>query len=118
MSETKEVPVPDIGDFDEVEVIEVLVSEGDTIEAEDSLITLESDKASMEIPAPFGGTVKDVKVKVGDKVSEGSVICSVDTADEGGAKGEDGGEDDEQRAQEPEATEESAADRESEESES
>ena len=84
MAETKDVPVPDIGDFDEVEVIEVLVSEGDTIEAEDSLITLESDKASMEIPAPFGGTVKSVKIKVGDKVSEGDTICSVEAAEEGG----------------------------------
>ncbi|MDX1609592.1 MAG: dihydrolipoyllysine-residue acetyltransferase, partial [Halofilum sp. (in: g-proteobacteria)] len=85
---TQEVPVPDIGDFDEVEVIEVLVSDGDQVKAEDSLITLESDKASMEIPAPFGGTVKDVKVKVGDKVSEGSVICSIEA--EAGAQKDKG----------------------------
>ncbi len=70
MSQTKDIPVPDIGDFDEVEIIEVLVSPGDTIAAEDSLITLESDKASMEIPSPEGGTVKEVKVKVGQKVKE------------------------------------------------
>jgi len=95
MSETKEIPVPEIGDFDEVEVIEVLVSEGDTIAAEDSLITLESDKASMEIPAPFGGTVKDVKIKVGDKVAEGSIICTVEAADagdDGAEKSDDSGE--------------------------
>ena len=59
MSNIKEIPVPDIGDFDEVEVIEVLVSAGDTISAEDSLISLESDKATMEIPAPEGGVVKE-----------------------------------------------------------
>ncbi len=82
MSETKDIPVPDIGDFDSVEVIEVLISDGDTIAAEDSLITLESDKASMEIPAPFGGTVKSVRVKVGDKVAQGDVICSVEAAEE------------------------------------
>jgi dihydrolipoamide dehydrogenase len=80
MSETKDIPVPDIGDFDEVEVIEVLVSAGDTIEAEDSLITLESDKASMEIPAPEGGTVREVKVRVGDKVAQGDVILSLEPA--------------------------------------
>ena len=62
------IQVPDIGDFKEVEVIEVLVSAGDTIKAEQSLITVESDKASMEIPASAGGVVKSVKVKVGDKV--------------------------------------------------
>jgi len=82
MSQTKDIPVPDIGDFDEVEVIEVLVSEGDTIAAEDSLITLESDKASMEIPAPEGGTVKQVKVKVGDKVKEGDTILALEPAGE------------------------------------
>ena len=84
MSETKEVPVPDIGDFDEVEVIEVLISEGDTVAAEDSLITLESDKASMEIPAPFGGTVKSVKIGVGDKVAEGSTICTLEVSEQAG----------------------------------
>jgi len=71
---SKEIKVPNIGDFSEVEVIEVLVAPGDRIKAEDSLISVESDKASMEIPAPEGGEVKEVKVKVGDKVSEGSLI--------------------------------------------
>lgn len=77
MSDTTDIKVPDIGDFSEVEVIEVLVSEGDTIQAEQSLITVESDKASMEIPAPQGGRVASVNVKVGDKIKEGSVILSV-----------------------------------------
>lgn len=74
MSTTIEIKIPDIGDVDEVDVIEVLVAENDQIEAEQSLITVESDKASMEIPASHAGTVKSVSVKVGDKVSEGTVI--------------------------------------------
>ena len=69
-----EVKVPDIGDFDEVAVIELLVKEGDTVKAEQSLITVESDKASMEIPSSTAGVVKALKVKLGDKVSEGSVV--------------------------------------------
>ncbi|MFU2051681.1 dihydrolipoyllysine-residue acetyltransferase [Bordetella hinzii] len=80
MSNIVEIKVPDIGDFKEVEVIEVLVAPGDTIKAEQSLITVESDKASMEIPASQGGVVKSVKVKVGDKVAEGSVILEVEAA--------------------------------------
>ncbi len=83
MSQTKDIPVPDIGDFDSVEVIEVLVSPGDTIEAEDSMITLESDKASMEIPAPEGGTVREVRIQVGDKVAEGDTILTLEPAAEG-----------------------------------
>src|SRR6185312_2144896 len=78
---TVELKVPDIGDFDAVEIIEVLVGEGDTIQAEQSLITVESDKASMEIPAEQGGVVKSLKVKVGDKVAQGSVILTVEPAD-------------------------------------
>jgi len=70
----KEIVIPDIGDFDSVEVIEVLVETGDTIAAEDSLISVESDKASMEIPAPEAGVVVEVKVAVGDQVSQGSLI--------------------------------------------
>jgi pyruvate dehydrogenase E2 component (dihydrolipoamide acetyltransferase) len=69
-----EVKVPDIGDFKEVEVIEVLVKAGDTIKPEQSLITVESDKASMEIPSSTAGVVKEVKVKIGDKVAEGSIV--------------------------------------------
>jgi pyruvate dehydrogenase E2 component (dihydrolipoamide acetyltransferase) len=75
-----EIQVPDIGDFKEVEVIEVMVNVGDTIKAEQSLITVESDKASMEIPASQGGVVKEVKVKVGDKVAKGSVVVVVEGA--------------------------------------
>ncbi len=74
MSKMIEVLVPDIGDFDDVEVIEVLVSEGDHINEEDSLITVESDKATMEIPSSHSGVVAKVKVNVGDRVSEGSLI--------------------------------------------
>ena len=70
--------VPDIGDFEEVEVIEVLVNEGDQISVDDSLITLESDKATMEIPSTVSGTVKAVRVKVGDKVSEGTHILDIE----------------------------------------
>ena len=69
-----EVKVPDIGDFDEVAVIELLVKPGDTVKAEQSLITVESDKASMEIPSSTAGVVKELKVKLGDKVKEGSVV--------------------------------------------
>jgi pyruvate dehydrogenase E2 component (dihydrolipoamide acetyltransferase) len=81
------IEVPDIGDFKEVEVIEVMVAVGDTIKAEQSLITVESDKASMEIPASQGGVVKEVKVKVGDKVAKGSVVVVVE-GDAGAAKAE------------------------------
>jgi len=76
-----EVKVPDIGDFKNVEVIEVLVKPGDTIAKEQSLITLESDKATMEIPSPGAGVVKELKVKVGDKVSQGSPILMLDSAE-------------------------------------
>ena len=75
---SKEIVVPDIGDFDSVEVIEVLVSVGDTINAEDSLISVESDKASMEIPAPESGVVKELKVAIGDNVSQGSLILMLE----------------------------------------
>ncbi|MEO8546379.1 MAG: biotin/lipoyl-containing protein, partial [Burkholderiaceae bacterium] len=73
-----EIKVPDIGDFAEVTVIELMVKPGDTITPEQSLITVESDKASMEIPASHGGVVRELKVKLGDKVAEGSVILTVE----------------------------------------
>jgi pyruvate dehydrogenase E2 component (dihydrolipoamide acetyltransferase) len=76
------VPVPDIGDFKEVEVIEVLVKPGDKVAKEQSLITLESDKATMEIPSPGPGVVKEVKVKVGDKVAKGSAILVLEGGDQ------------------------------------
>ena len=78
MSAELQVLVPDIGDFKEVEVIEVLVKPGDAIAREQSLISLESDKATMEIPAPEAGVVKSIKVKVGDKVSQGSLILMIE----------------------------------------
>ncbi|HEX2649062.1 MAG TPA: dihydrolipoyl dehydrogenase [Burkholderiales bacterium] len=77
---TIEVKVPDIGDFKDVEVIEVLVKPGDRIEKEQSLITVESDKASMEIPSPAAGVVKDMAVKMGSKVSQGSLVLSLETS--------------------------------------
>ena len=73
-----QVLVPDIGDFKEVEVIEVLVKPGDAVTKEQSLITLESDKATMEIPSPAAGVVKELKIKTGDKVSKGSPILVLD----------------------------------------
>ena len=76
----KDVLVPDIGDFKEVEVIEILVKPGDTIAKEQSLVSLESDKATMEIPSPEAGVVKELKVKVGDKVSEGSILLALEPA--------------------------------------
>ena len=75
-----EVKVPDIGDFKDVPVIEVLVKPGDAVKKDDSLITLESDKATMEVPAPSAGTVKELRVKVGDKVSQGSAIIVLEGA--------------------------------------
>src|SRR5438105_3231781 len=86
MAQTVEVKVPDIGDFTDVPVIEVLVKAGDTVKAEDSLVTLESDKATMDVPSPSAGIVKDVKVKLGDKVSEGSVIVTLEAVAGNGAK--------------------------------
>jgi pyruvate dehydrogenase E2 component (dihydrolipoamide acetyltransferase) len=74
-----EVKVPDIGDFKEVEIIELLVKPGDVIKVDQSLITVESDKASMEIPASHAGVVKELKVKIGDKVAEGSLLLLLET---------------------------------------
>jgi pyruvate dehydrogenase E2 component (dihydrolipoamide acetyltransferase) len=79
----KEVVVPDIGDFKNIEIIEVLVKPGDTVRPEDSLITLESDKAAMEVPSPFGGVVKSMKVSPGDRVSRGSPILILETTEQG-----------------------------------
>ena len=81
MGSLRDVFVPDIGDFKNIPVIEVLVKPGDTVKAEDSLITLESDKATMEVPAPFAGVVKELKIKPGDKVSEGAAILSLEVSE-------------------------------------
>ena len=90
MSNVIEIKVPDIGDFSEVEVIELLVAPGDTIKEEQSLITVESDKASMEIPSSAAGVVKDINVKVGDKVAEGKVIVTLEAAQDSGSDKEEG----------------------------
>ncbi|PIV72242.1 MAG: dihydrolipoamide acetyltransferase, partial [Rhodocyclales bacterium CG17_big_fil_post_rev_8_21_14_2_50_68_7] len=79
MSETIEVRVPDIGDFRDVPVIDVMVRAGDAVKAEDPLVTLESDKATLDVPSPAEGTVREVRLKAGDKVSEGSLILLLET---------------------------------------
>lgn len=81
MSNTIEIKVPDIGDFSDVPVIEVLVSVGDRVEAEDSLITLESDKATMEVPSPADGVIKELKVKLDDTVSEGDTVALIEVSE-------------------------------------
>ena len=83
MANTVEVKVPDIGGYDDVPVIEVLVAVGDTVAKDQGLVTLESDKATMEVPAPFAGVIRELKVKVGDAVSEGSVVAMVEASGEG-----------------------------------
>ncbi len=82
---TIEVKVPDIGDFTDIPIIEIFVKAGDTIAAEDPLVSLESDKATMDVPSPAAGTVKDLRVKLGDKVSEGSLILVLEAASAGAA---------------------------------
>ena len=82
VTQVREIAVPDIGDFESVDIIEVLVAPGDVIRAEDPLVTLESDKATMDVPAPFGGTISELKVQTGDKVAQGSVLCTIETADD------------------------------------
>src|SRR5947208_5855574 len=79
------VEVPDIGDFDDVPVIEILVSPGDTVALDDPLLTLESDKATMDVPAPFAGTVRELRVKIGDRVSQGVELLTLSPSSDGGA---------------------------------
>jgi len=104
MSNRTEIKVPDIGDFDKVPVIEVLVAEGDTIEEEQSLLTLESDKATMEVPSPRAGKLVELKVSEGDEVSEGDVIGIVEV--EGDESGEDSESEEAREAEEGKASEE------------
>src|SRR4051795_10651889 len=85
MSNMNDIKVPDIGDFKDVPVIEIFVKPGDSVKAEDPLIALESDKATMEVPAPLSGIVREIKVKSGDKVSEGAVILVLATGEASGA---------------------------------
>ena len=80
-----EIRVPDIGDFQDVPIIEIHVSPGDEVAVEDPLVTLESDKATMDVPAPEAGTVKQLSVKIGDRVSEGSVLLTLEGATDGAA---------------------------------
>jgi dihydrolipoamide dehydrogenase len=86
VSSGRDVKVPDIGDFDDVPVIEILVSVGDTVSAEDPLVSLESDKATMDVPAPFGGTIEAIAVSVGDRVSEGSTLLTLSGGDDSPAE--------------------------------
>jgi dihydrolipoamide dehydrogenase len=107
MSDRKEIRVPDIGDFEKVEIIDVLVGEGDTLGAEDALITLETDKASMDVPAPFAGKLVELKVKKGDRVSKGDVIAVVEvSADESQDEGEKESRDEAEEVAEEEVKEE------------
>jgi pyruvate dehydrogenase E2 component (dihydrolipoamide acetyltransferase) len=84
------VEVPDIGDFDDVPVIEILVAVGDTVAAEDPLVTLESDKATMDVPAPFAGVVRELSVDIGDRVKQGTVLMSIEPSENGSAPAEVG----------------------------
>src|SRR6201999_4396115 len=95
-----DVLVPDIGDFKDVPVIEVLVKPGDEVQAEQSLVTLESDKATMDIPSPAAGVVKEVKLKAGDKVSQGTLVLVLE--EKGGSAGK---ESEEEKPQEKKADE-------------
>jgi pyruvate dehydrogenase E2 component (dihydrolipoamide acetyltransferase) len=104
MAKTEEIRVPDIGDFDEVDVIEVLVSPGDRVAEEDGLITLESEKASMDVPSPKAGTVKEVKVEAGGKVKQGDVILVLEVGEE--AEAEAGKEEKEEKPEDLEEAEE------------
>lgn len=81
MSNLKDILVPDIGNFSEVEIIEVSVKAGDTVKAEDTIVTLETEKASMEIPSPYSGKIHDLKVKLGDKVSKGSLLATIEVTE-------------------------------------
>ncbi|MDQ3206838.1 MAG: dihydrolipoyllysine-residue acetyltransferase [Pseudomonadota bacterium] len=85
MAELKEARVPDIGDYDGVPVIELLVAVGDTVAQDQGLVTLESDKATMEVPAPFAGVVRELRVKIGDQIAEGAVVAMIEAADADGS---------------------------------
>ena len=85
---TEEIRVPDIGDFRDVEVVEVHVRAGDVVVREQALITVESDKATLEIPSPIAGVITSMSLRVGDKVSQGSMIGTASASDEAGAQGE------------------------------
>src|SRR5947207_6026856 len=81
MAELKEAKVPDIGNYKDVPVIELLVKAGDTVKADQGLVTLESDKATMEVPAPFAGVVRELKVKIGDEIGTGALVAMIEAAE-------------------------------------
>ena len=103
MSNTIEIKVPDIGDFSDIPVIEVLVTVGDEVNAEDGLVTLESDKATMEVPSPAAGVIKEMKLKLDDTVSEGDVVAILEVSDAGESAGASGSEQSEPEPPAPEA---------------
>jgi dihydrolipoamide dehydrogenase len=88
MSKTIDIKIPDIGDFDNVPVIEILVAKGDQVEKDQSLITLESEKATMEIPSPESGTIKSLDVSEGDHVAKGAVIGTIEVSEDSGQSDE------------------------------
>ncbi len=102
MAELKEARVPDIGDYDDVPVIEILVAVGDTVAKDQGLITLESDKATLEVPAPFAGVVRELKVTLGDALSAGAVVAMIEAGDEGEAEAPGPG--DQSQAAKPDAS--------------
>ncbi|GAA0843835.1 dihydrolipoyllysine-residue acetyltransferase [Marinobacter szutsaonensis] len=108
MSE-QEIKVPDLGGADEVEIIEIIASEGDSVEEEDPILTVESDKASVELPAPFKGKITKITVKVGDKVSEGDVVGMMEVSGESGGSDESASEEQEQEQEEEKAEEQTEA---------
>jgi pyruvate/2-oxoglutarate dehydrogenase complex dihydrolipoamide acyltransferase (E2) component len=80
VAETRTIALPDVGDFKDIEIIEILVAAGDQVEQEQSIIVLESDKATMEIPSPYSGTIESILASVGDRVNEGDAIATISTA--------------------------------------
>ena len=103
MAEIKDILVPDIGDFDGVEVIEIMVTAGDAINIEDPIVSLESDKAAMEIPSPFAGTVKEIKVNLGDQVSEGSLLITIEASESSATSAEESAPSEEAKPAAPES---------------
>ena len=85
-SDTVSVEVPDIGDFQDVPIIEILVSPGDTVAVDDPLLTLESDKATMDVPAPVAGVIRELSVNVGDRVSQGTLLLTLESSNGGSAE--------------------------------
>ena len=83
MAQIKQALVPDIGDYSDVPVIEVLVSVGDTVAKDQGLVTLESDKATLEVPSAFAGIVREIKVKLGDNLSQGALVAMIEVAEDG-----------------------------------